>query len=258
MNRVNINMAVHNTPENDRLKYTEQCINSLIKQGVHLFHDLYIINQGTCEKTKEYLNRLPFQCNVIFNTENKGTARAINQGLENRKPGQHAIKCDDDVVIKADDWVEQMAEAIEREPQIGIVGLKRKDLIQTTWHSDPEYRSELIMLPHEPGQRWINVEKTRDIMGTCTMFNSALLDKIGYLYQNSIYGFDDCYASWRSNIAGFWNVHLSHIEIEHLDDGGNLDYTTWKQKHSGEVFEQVRREVNEMLRGERSIYVDFY
>jgi hypothetical protein len=146
-----------------------------------------------------------------------------------------------------------MEEAIEREPQIGICGLKRKDLWQHPGHPDRMYKSELIMLPHEPGQRWIIAEKTRDIMGTCTMFNSALLDKIGYLFQPSLYGYDDVLASLRSNKAGFINVFLTHINIDHIDPGGT-EYIDWKHKESGKVTQEVIKIIDEYIAGTRSIY----
>lgn len=258
MNRALIAMAIHDTPENGKFKYTEQVLGDLNKDGIFDDHDVYLINNGNCPETLEYLKDIAIftQANVIFNETNVGTAKAINQGLINRKPNQHCIKMDNDVLINFNGWVEQMIEVIEREPRIGIVGLKRKDLIQTTWNEDPEYRSELIMLPHEPGQRWINVEKTRDIMGTCTMFNSKLLDKVGYMYQIGLYGFDDVFMSWRSQIAGFWNVHLSHIEIDHIDEGGT-EYQKWKEKSSHQDFEETRKQINEMLQGQKNIYIPY-
>lgn len=255
--KVLIAIAVHNTPENKRFDYTRRTIQGLIESQVHEKHEVTIINNGSCPETHRYLLSLPKQFQVIYNPENIGTARAINLAWKNRKPGQHAIKMDDDVIIHSSDWVEQMTEAIDREPKIGIIGLKRKDCTETPYNNNPDLLSELEMLPHENGERWIIVERAKHIIGTCQMYNSALLDKIGYLYQPSLYGYDDVIASHRSHIAGFWNVFLPHIEIEHIDDGQN-PYQHWKHKHSGEVTDRVNKEVGEMIMGTRSIYVDFY
>lgn len=255
--RVLIAMAVNNTAENKRFDYTKRTIDDLIKDEIHLNHDLYIINNGNCVDTSAYLLELPKEIKVIYNHENVGTARAINMAWYHRKEGQHAIKIDDDVIINYNGWIEQMVEAIEREPKIGIIGLKRKDCTETPYNTNPDLLSELEMLPHENGQKWIIVERCKHIIGTCQMYNSALLDKIGYLYQPSLYGFDDVIASHRSHIAGFWNVFLPHIEIEHIDDGQNV-YQDWKHKHSKEVWDRVNKEVGEMIIGVRPIYVDFY
>lgn len=255
--KVLLAMAVNNTPENKRFDNTRRTIQGLIDSNIHVNHECTIINNGTCPETYRYLLSLPKQFQVIYNPENIGTARGINLAWKQRKPGQHAIKIDDDIIIHSSDWIEQMVEAIEREPRIGIIGLKRKDCTETPYNPNPDLLSDLEMLPHETGQKWIIVERAKHIIGTCQMYNSALLDKIGYLYQPSLYGFDDVIASYRSHIALFWNVFLPHIEIDHIDEGAN-DYVHWKVKDSEKVWDQVNKEVGEMIAGTRSIYVDFY
>ena len=253
-----IAMAVHDTEENGRSELTRKTLGSISKT-VDLSHDrLFIIDNGSFGETKLLLDAYKNtysgqQISIITLPENIGTAKAINLAWKERKPGEHCIKMDNDVIINQSDWVDEMEEAIEREPQIGICGLKRKDLWQHPGHPDRMYKSELIMLPHEPGQRWIIAEKTRDIMGTCTMFNSALLDKIGYLFQPSLYGYDDVLASLRSNKAGFINVFLTHINIDHIDPGGT-EYIDWKHKESGKVTQEVIKIIDEYIAGTRSIY----
>jgi hypothetical protein len=113
-----------------------------------------------------------------------------------------------------------MEDVFDRDPSIGICGLKRKDLAECPW-AEGDMRSTLRMLPHERGQRWLVVEEVRGVMGTCQAYNSALLDKIGYLVQPAIYGFDDSLASVRARIAGFKNVFLHGFEIDHIDPGGD-------------------------------------
>jgi predicted RecA/RadA family phage recombinase len=63
--------------------------------------------------------------------------------------------------------------------------LKRKDCWEHPEHEQPDLRSTLFMLPHQSGERWIVGERVFHVMGTCQMYNSAFLDKIGYLYQPS-------------------------------------------------------------------------
>ena len=190
---------------------------------------------------------------VIYNDENIGTAEAINKIWRLREPGEAAIKMDDDVVIYKDGWVDLMEEAIGKDSKIGIIGLKRRDLIQTTWHDDPHFRSELVMLPHIPGDRWTYVERTGDIMGTCAMYSPALLDKIGYLKQIKKYGYDDNIACHRSHLAGFYNCFLIGVDIEHVDTGGT-PYQTWKQRHSEECTAEYIRFIHAMIDGKEPIY----
>jgi hypothetical protein len=50
--------------------------------------------------------------------------------------------------------------------------------------------------------------------------------------------------SVRSKLAGFKNCFLPHIEIDHLDEGGN-NYTQWKRDEAS----YRMKEFNEMKNG---------
>jgi len=252
-----IAMAVYSTDENKKDDCLSRTMQSLYDTVDFKKHRLILSVNAFTSRTMNGIIRDHYERGiiekVIYNDTNIGTAEAINKVWQHRKPGEHVIKMDDDVVIHQPGWVDLMEEAISRDPKIGIIGLKRKDLIQTTWHPDPQYKSELKMLPHKPGEKWITVEKTADIMGTCTMYNNALLDKIGYLKQLGLYGYDDNIACHRSHLAGFYNCFLNHIEIDHIDPG-DTPYQAWKHKHSGESTEAYIKYIHAMVAGTESIY----
>lgn len=250
-----LGMAVYSTEENKKDECLEKTLQSLFLQlynrpEYRLRLSVNAHTENTLRIIKEFADIID---EVIFNDKNIGTAEAINKVWKGRKSDTHCLKMDDDVVIHSDDWLDLMVEAIEREPRIGIIGLKRKDCWENPKHPSPDYKSELIMLPQEAGQKWIVVEKCKHIIGTCQLYNSKLLEKIGYLYQPSLYGYDDVLASWRSHIAGFINVHLPQIEIDHIDDG-KTPYQGWKERHSGEQTQTVIKLVDSYLNGSKSIY----
>lgn len=251
-----ISMAVHDTVENGRTAFTRRTLESLSDTVDFTKHRLFIVDNNSCEETKTLLHLYCFglKPSIITNDKNIGTAEALNLAWKNRQPGEHCIKIDNDVVIHQSGWVEQMEQAIERDLRIGQVGLKRKDCIESPHRAINDwYHSELVMLPHEPGQRWIVVEKANHIMGTCVMHSSALLDKVGYLKQPGLYGFDDCFMSLRSQLAGFYNCFLPHIEIDHIDPGGT-DYQKWKEASAGKDMAQYNEDVQRYKSGELSVY----
>lgn len=228
-------MAVYDTEENGRSEYTKRTLDSL-KQTVDFNkHRLFLVLNRCCDLTVNFViewSNLMKDNNgytLVFLQKNVGTARAVNMGIRMLKPGENVIKIDNDVVINSSGWVEEMEEVIARDPSIGIVGLKRKDLRQTPYDVDPQFRSELRQLPHEPGERWIVVEETNDIMGTCTMLSSALIDKVGGYMQYGVYGFDDTLMNLRAGLAGFRKCFLPHIDIDHIDTGEGI-YSIEKQQ----------------------------
>ncbi len=250
-------MAAYDTVENGRSELTEKTLDSLLQTVDFDRHEIILVSNASCERTERAFMNFQYKagenCQVIFLPENLGTAKAINTGWIRRKDGQHCIKIDNDVVIHSKGWVDELEEAINRMPQIGIIGLKRKDLIECTTFPDPNFRSTMVQLPHEAGQKWIQIEVVKGVMGTCKMINAALLDKIGYLCQPTVYGFDDSLYSCRSTLAGFINCFLPHIEIDHIDPGGT-DYTVWKQEHAGETAKLAHQLANDYVNGVRPIY----
>jgi GT2 family glycosyltransferase len=260
-----IAMCCHDTEENGRTDLTKKTLQSIAKTVDLRKHRLAIIDNNSCAETKEYLERFREEvqwdvCHVIRPKiitlpENIGTARAINLAWQQRKPGEHCIKMDNDVVIHYDGWVDEMEAAIANDPLIGQVGLKRKDCWEFPGHEHSDFKSELIMLPHTAGDKWRIVEKVKHVIGTCVMHSSALLDRVGYLYQPSLYGYDDVIMSHRCHLAGMYSCFLSHININHIDPGAT-EYQSWKEKHSGEQTQIVIDLVHRMIRGEQSIYFD--
>jgi GT2 family glycosyltransferase len=230
-----IAMAVHDTEENKRSKYTLQTLESLVNTTDFNNHRIIVIDNNSCIETKNILEEHEQFITVITNTENVGTAKAINQAWAYRKPNEVVIKMDNDVVINNYGWVEEMELAMKL-GGYGIMGLKRKDLMQSP-NASNHWKTELKMLPHEKGDNWVVVEESADIMGTVQMFHPELINKMGGLMQAGVYGFDDTLACIRAILLGYKLAFLPHIDIEHIDVGGDA-YTEWKRKYAGEKMEE--------------------
>jgi GT2 family glycosyltransferase len=254
-----IAMAVFDTPENGRGDLTRRTLESLAETVDFSQHKLFIVVNGATEITAAAILDIGRfagdSLGVIHNDTNIGTARAINKAWAQRQPGDVCIKMDNDVVIHKSGWVDDLEEALERDPKIGIIGLKRKDLWETPFHPEPQHRSTLRMLPHQAGERWVIVEHVVHVMGTCQAYNPSLLDKIGYLYQPGLYGFDDSLAAVRCQVAGFTNCFLHGIEIDHIDPGGT-DFTQWKRDKAAKDMEEYHRIKAGYLNGTISIRYD--
>jgi GT2 family glycosyltransferase len=244
-----IAMAVYDTVENQRSKYTEVTLKCLAETVTD--DRIIIVDNASCEETKELLKASPFE--VITNKENVGTAKAINQAWAFKEPKQHLVKMDNDVDIQYYEWIKELEEAIDRDNNIGIIGLKRKDLLENPFRNDI-YKSELRMLPHIIGQRWIVVEDVQHVIGTCQMYNYRLIDKIGGMMQPGIYGFDDALAAVRCQVSGFVNCFLPHIEIEHIDTGENI-YQKEKERLALNDMSEYNRLKNDLLTGRLNPFV---
>ena len=201
------------------------------------------------KKFKE--NHIPFV--LITNSENVGTAKAINQAWKLAQPNEVLVKMDNDVVINNYGWIEDMETAM-RLGGYGIVGLKRKDLIQNP-NAKYNWKTQLKMLPHEIGEPWIVAEESEDIMGTVQMFNPSLINKMGGLMQAGVYGFDDTLACIRAKLLGYKLAFLPHIDIDHIDVGGDA-YTEWKRKYAAEKTKEFYEIKQGLINGTINIKVN--
>jgi GT2 family glycosyltransferase len=257
-------MASYVTETNNRLDYAVKTMYGLLETVDFNKHQLFISDNGSC---KEMLNiyrefeqdfRLTFvkhpeNLTIHYNKTNLGTAEAVNLGIKEMKPNQFVIKLDSDITIGRSGWVEEMEECFERYPDLGILGLKRTEVEQKADHHKEQYRTTLMSLPHQRGQSWIVVELCEDIIGTCTMYNHKLIDKVGFLIQPSVYGWDDCIMSVRSKLAGFENAFLPSVPIVHLDDGEG-EYVKLKQRLAGQTVGEFAEMIDDYKSGIRDIY----
>jgi len=250
-------MCCHDTDTNGRFEFTLSTLKNLVRTVDFKKHRLVIVDNDSCENTKEVIKSFVNtheNISVITNPENIGTAKAVNLGIKLRQPGEFCVKLDNDINVDRPGWVEQMEEVITRMPTIGVLGLKRVDLGESVYSVNTDQRSRLLEVKHEPGQRWYVVEECKHVMGTCTMLNPALLDKVGYFYQmNGLYGFDDSLMCVRSNVAGFLNCFLHGINIDHIDPGGN-PYVEWKQKVAGDMLSKYGAEEAAYRAGLKDVY----
>lgn len=250
-----IGMAVYCTEQNQRDKHLVKTLHGLAKTVDFTRHSLGVSVNGFTDET---LNTLDNFESIIkyksFNVSNLGTAEAVNKVWQNKRPGEHCIKMDDDIYIHSKDWIEELEEVVGRDPAIGQVALKRNDLWENTKHENEFYRTTLHQLPHQPGQRWIIVERTNHCIGSCVLHSAQLLAQVGYLKQPSTYGLDDTLMSMRSRLAGFKNVFLPHIVIDHLEGSPVKEWQDEKNAVVNSSWAEYNRLVSLYETNPQSIY----
>jgi GT2 family glycosyltransferase len=249
---IRIAVAVFDTRENGRTKYTKATYDGLIKTINPQTTRVYFIDNNSCEETKQFLSGVdPKFAEVITLNNNIGTAEAINKVIALRDPEDFVIKLDNDVVIHNYGWADDMARVINSIPYLGILALKRKDLPNSPESKEyPTVLETVFCSGLDEVVEWCD-----DVIGTCHMFNPRLLDEIGYLYQPGLYGFDDYLACKRSVVTGFRNAFYPKVEIDHIDVGGDK-YTDWKRKYAGIFWTEINKFVSGYESGDISVYYE--
>jgi GT2 family glycosyltransferase len=253
-----IAMATWNTVTNDRKWQMEATLESLYQTVDRNKHRVIVVDNGSDPETGT-LDILAKYTDYAWNMKfisagsNLGTARAINLAWKERAEFEHCLKMDSDVTFDDKEWLDRLEDCINRDPTIGICGLKRIDCIESPYRND-WYKTELKLLPSNTPDRWLVVEVANHVMGTCQLYNYKLLDKIGYLYQmGGLYGFDDSLAAARCKVAGFYSCFYPAVKINHIDPG-TTPYQKWKEAYASTRFEVYHKFVEEYSTGKKSIY----
>lgn len=261
-------MAIYDTIANQRTEYTEKSLASLLETVDFNKYKLDIIDNDSCQDTKELLIKFKQQFEDSFNPSNlwiytseynKGTAKAINLSIAKRDKDTSICKVDNDVVFDTKNWLDILVTVATRVPDIGICAAKRNDLGQSPLSPNPEWRTELHMCPHNQSEPWIVYETcTSDVMGTVCLYTSRLLDKTNFLWQSDVYAWEDIEISYRAQVAGFRNCFVpANITIHHIDRGDN-EYVQVKRDIAAKSGQQLQERLKQLFAGELPVWQDFY
>lgn len=260
-----IAVPVYDTEANGRAELTQKVLPQLletISAGVRVV----VYDNGSCAVTKDFLTQFnldhPSVFDVVFGDRNIGIADAVNRIWRNfSMPNEVLCKMDNDCFIRDKGWTDVIKFAFKRNPDIGILGLKRKDVEEHPNHIIPHYKSRMYYVNHKPGEKWIPIEEVNHVMGTCYSFNPSMLRHFGYLQQpDTVYGFDDATSAVRAHKIGYKTCFLPHIEIDHLDIDLNSDkhkvYTEWKSQQAEDGGPRYSSYAKQIKSGKLSAYYD--
>lgn len=109
----------------NRKKLLKKCLESLIDK-VKLPHIVYVIDAGSTDGTKEYLEKIDGKIKIIEDKRRIGQAKSINKLLKKINTEYVCWLSDDNIVQKG--MLNKAAEILDLNRKIGMVGLKVKDV----------------------------------------------------------------------------------------------------------------------------------
>lgn len=108
-------------PLYNRLDLTQPCLESLqatLPRG--LDHEILLVDDGSTDGTREWLQTLGAPCRVFFNERNLGYAGSNNRGAA-AATGELLVLLNSDLVLTPG-WLEPMLSLLRRKPRAGVVG----------------------------------------------------------------------------------------------------------------------------------------
>jgi GT2 family glycosyltransferase len=194
------------------------CLDSLRPQSYPDF-EVIVVDNGSTDGSLELLERDYPEVRVVALPENRGFAGGVNAGIREAQGKIIAVFNND---AEADPrWLEELAEALARHPEAGMVTPKvllfdQRDVIHTT--------GDFYGVDGVPGNRgvWRQDEGQFDreeyvfgAAGVAAAYRRAMLDEVGLFDEDLFFLCEDVDLAWRAQLAGWKCVYVPQAVVYH-------------------------------------------
>ena len=222
---------------------TKPMLESLYKFSDLQIFELIIVNNGSTDGTKEFLDEFSSKqknAKVIHNKENFGFAKGMNEGLKAAK-GDFIFLLNNDLLF-TQNWLEKLTQILENNPDIGLLSCKTNycgEDFQLVENADElTAKNYLEKIEISDKNRFDIIEATR-IVFFCVGLSRKSFEKIGFLDENfGLAWYEDDDYTLRTLYAGLKIAIAQDVFIYH-----NHSQSTSKlsqSKEGKELFEKNR------------------
>jgi GT2 family glycosyltransferase len=217
----------------NRMLYTRQTLESLAATPSDFV--CVIVDNGSrpdsAQFLKDWVDRdVTNRFIVKFLDKNYGVGKAVNYGARLRKPGQHLMKLDNDVVLPT---VANSINAGELNPTwlmqtLDLLENNRESLSHVGFSSYPD----IYLKTHSHEFVWEALETTtgnkheimfyrgKTVLGAAVMYHGDVVDELGNFSEETVYGWEDNKYSKQAHRYGR-GVYLLSVKAEHI---GAVEY----------------------------------
>lgn len=216
----------------NRMEDTRQTLVALRQTGAFREAVVVVWDNASTDGTPEMLARMARADEIdpgrlYLGDKNIGCPRALNSILcAWRKPGQHFIKVDNDVVLETSGWVNLMVEFLECHPEIALA---------SAWYPELEHGSQQQRIVADRGD-WL---ETFPVLGHCAVHRGSFLDNTGYfdvLTPDHLYGFEDTLMAHRAAAMGAKGAVVKSVRLRNIQRKNSLDSAGHQgERHSAHV-----------------------
>ena len=199
------------------LKYTRECLDSVLKRTREPF-EVVVVDNGSTDGTAAYVRSLKDpRVRLIAHEKNLGFARAINAGTAKAR-GRWVVWLNSDAVVTPG-WLDRLVACAERAPWVGAVGpytneingLQRFERSVYRGLSDLPLFSESLALRNAGQARWAH-----RLTGFCLLVKREALARVGSLDESFGLGtYEDFDFCLRLRLAGYQLLLAEDVFVHH-------------------------------------------
>lgn len=193
----------------DRLKYTKQAVESVLKQKGDF--KLHIVDNGSQDGTVEYLKSLKDpRIEITLWDTNRGLSEATEY-VFGRSDADYLGRVDNDVILP-EDWLERCVEAHTKYPNFGFIG---------GFHFFDYHLTDIT--PKITEYNGIKIWEKPYIGGCSFLIPKAVHDRYGTIQGSGVMGLTDYQEEvGKERINGYLYPFIKVDHLEHANSPGNI------------------------------------
>jgi GT2 family glycosyltransferase len=207
------------TPNYNGMDFLENYFKSLNQDSEHI-GEVIIVDNGSDDSSLEYIqdNSFNFPIVVIKNSENKGFAPAVNQGISKAKY-DYVFSLNNDTEIKKGS-IEAMLDLIESNDVFSVQAkMLQSDNRNLIDDAGDEYNLLAWTKKTGENQDSSKYNEVREIFSSCAgaaLYKKSLLDEMGSFDDNYFAYMEDVDLAIRSQINGYKNLLCPDAIVYHI------------------------------------------
>ncbi|MDD5021753.1 MAG: glycosyltransferase family 2 protein [Endomicrobiaceae bacterium] len=171
------------------VKYTRQCIDSVLKNSTYPY-ELILINNGSSDGTKKYFQRLNLKSKylkklcIIQLKSNYGVAKALNTGVA-KSDGKYICYINNDVIVTKQ-WLEGLIYAINQHKNNAVAGTLFNPFENKVFVKKAEKNKKIIDIVADKTRltNYHNVKEAKTVHGLCMFIKKSIFKKVGLFNEN--------------------------------------------------------------------------
>lgn len=188
--------------------------------------EIFVIDNGGRDGSSDAVRASFPTVRVIRNETNQGFAKAVNQGIRESR-GRLVCLLNDDAVLEPD-TLRRLADELDREPQVGIMGpqlVHADGSLQNSIDNFPGLADQFLnksllraLFPRRyPSKRqaYEAPVEVESIIGACMVIRRELVEKIGGLDERYFVFLEETDYCLRAREAGFRTVFFPGAKVRH-------------------------------------------
>lgn len=206
---------------NDKV-YLKECLSSLEESALHFRLELIVVDNNSSDGSQEFIRSHFPRVKLICNSENKGFAKASNQGIRESQ-GDFLLFLNTDTIVSSE-ALSLLLQEIKANPQVGAVGpalLKGENQHQVSFGRRVSFGSEFLqkslfnpyyklMLKHSRKKKEVGW-----LSAACLLAKKDVLEEVYMFDENFFLYFEDIDLCLRIREKGWKLVYIPQAEVFH-------------------------------------------